>query len=126
MTTTIYYNGNGQPIDVLLERLDTEVLEPDLARGGGYAEPCQNDPAKRIYFGGFFSITHVFHIATDDPDLIARLDSAIARNVATEVYASAKRDRDGQHQAELARYRADVERQERKAGHPRPTTEATQ
>lgn len=46
-------------------------------------------PEALSYFGNFHGYSFGFNIETDDPELIARMDAAIAANMATPAYAEA-------------------------------------
>jgi hypothetical protein len=92
------YDTDQEGIDLLLKLMDTEPLEPRLEETLGYTpqwlEPASDHARERkgvkSYLGNFHRISCVFNIDTSDPDVIARLDAAIAKNLASSEYQAAK------------------------------------
>ena len=109
MTTRVHYNGHppDQPLTALFDLLDREPIDPTFAP---VARDSETDAGHRVYFGGFFAVTHVFYLVTDDAALIAQLDDALVRNGRTEAYRDAMRDREAQAAEKLAQYRRMAER----------------
>jgi hypothetical protein len=102
--TTITSNGSKwageepDTIETLLEVLAEHPLDrrfevygnfiqknPRLANGWGRVS---DNPETRIFWGNFFTVSHVFHIETTDRELITRLTLAIRRNQARADYLS--------------------------------------
>ena len=84
-----------------------EPIDPTFAP---VARDSETDAGHRVYFGGFFAVTHVFYLVTDDATLIAQLDAALVQNARTDAYRRAAVDREAQAAAQLAQYRATAER----------------
>jgi hypothetical protein len=87
MTTIIHSNGGGnaQPIEALFDRLLTDTLDRTFEAYGNFVQ--RGPDIERIYgagfvcfFGNFHTYSHVFRIATDDPELIAALTAEIEIN----------------------------------------------
>lgn len=84
MTTDILSNGSkwaGQAPDDLATLLDVLGRHP---LEGYFAPFVRLDPASpdRVrFFGNFATVSHVFRIVTDDPEVIASLAAAIVLNV---------------------------------------------
>lgn len=102
-STEILSNGSGQilPIEALFDRLATDPLdrtfEPDCY--GNFVFQCEDD-RRTNFFGNFHTYSHVFNIATDDPDLIARLTAAIRANQQRPDYLGQPDEAERQRQAE--------------------------
>lgn len=91
--------GRGATLDELRERLRETPLCPRFEEFGNFVIPDPvgayagtplYKPGTVVFFGGFYAWSHAFHIATDEPNLIAELTSLIRANQATAEYASAK------------------------------------
>jgi len=88
MTTIVYSNGSkmaGQAPDSIGELLEVLKREP-LDRylfDGHFITPHGNTVR---FFGNFLTVSHVFNIDTDDPDVIQPLTRAIRRNQRTPAY----------------------------------------
>lgn len=82
--TIIHSNGSkwaGEPpddLETLLKVLEEHELEPRLAP---YIEVGKVG-CPDVFFGNFVTISHVFRIETDDPEVRERLTAAIRANVA--------------------------------------------
>lgn len=77
--------GNAQPIEALFDRLLTHTLDRTFEAYGNFVTRGEEIEAKHgkgavSFFGNFFDYSHVFHIITDDIDLIAHLTAAIEIN----------------------------------------------
>ncbi len=113
MTTTIHSNGSkwaGQapdPIELLEERLRTETLDPTFEDYGCFVSEREG---MTRFWGNFLTVSAVFQIDTDEPELIDRLSGLIEANRAMEQYREALHAlRRGQQEA----------RDEREAEHAR-------
>ncbi len=104
-TTIIDSNGSKwagespDPIEKLYQVLETEPLEPDFERFGNFIfwDKVEGRTALRFH-GNFFTVSHVFNVYTDDPEVIQKLSHLIRENQAGPAYREAKRQR--QQQAE--------------------------
>jgi hypothetical protein len=107
MTTKIVFNGSkwaGQEpdsVDVLIELLGREPLEPRLALYGGFAERACGAVTDAyglkageayVFAGNFRNVSHAFSIATDDPTMKDRLFRAIGENVDRADYQALLRE----------------------------------
>ena len=100
--TTIQSNGSKwageepDTVETLLEVLASHPLDrrfeacgnfiqknPRLANGTGRVS---ENPETRIFWGNFFTVSHVFHIETTDRGLITRLTLAIRENQTRDDY----------------------------------------
>ena len=105
------------PIERLLERLQTETLDPMFEEYGNFVHPARkahrecsertgwkdvytdagpiypDHPNAVRFWGNFLTYSHVFSIDTDDPALIEKLTAAIRANQATPIYLAAKERR---------------------------------
>ncbi len=90
MGTQIQSNGGGRvlPIEDLLQRLRDHPLDRSFEAFGdfvirdpknGRGEPLAG-PGAVLFFGNFFTYSHVFNIVTDEPELIATLSDLIRQN----------------------------------------------
>ena len=83
MTTTIISNGSkwaGEApdiIDDLLEVLASQPLDRRFEMSGNFIEPFNGETR---FWGNFLTVSHVFNIDTDEPDVIKRLTAAIREN----------------------------------------------
>lgn len=112
--TEITSNGSkwaGQapdPVSVLIEVLAREPLDRTFEKYGNFAINEGNGIVR--FFGNFLTVSHVFNIRTDDPELVATLIAAIKANKRMPAYqaqptpaqADAERER---QQLERARVR---------------------
>lgn len=107
------YETDEQGIALILKLMETHPLAPHLEDTFGYSPTWldpEGDHAKeragvKSYLGNFHRVSCVFNIDTRDPELIAKLDAAIAKNMATPEYQAAK--------AEWLEYQAKREEQRR-------------
>jgi hypothetical protein len=99
MTTTIQSNGSkwagDEPdsIDQLFEVLASHVLDRrfECPLGHAFISVCQASerwaiPGTTRFHGNFLTLSHVFSIDTDEPELVARLTAAIEANMARPDY----------------------------------------
>ena len=117
MQTIIQSNGSGYvlPLDALFSRLETDTLDPrfedygnfifinpQAAVDAGYGPdgktiyretgPCYPDMPDAVEFwGNFLTYSHVFRIATDDPELISKLTKAIRANQSRPDYINSRK-----------------------------------
>lgn len=84
MTTTIYSNGSKwageapDTIDALLKVLTSAPLHRDF--DGNFIYPLEDMPGTTRFWGNFETVSHVFCIDTDEPDVIKKLTAAIRKN----------------------------------------------
>lgn len=103
MTTIIRYNGSkfaGEPadgIDRLIDLLEREPLNPKFEHYGFFLEPIRQPcewsklSGDGVFFAGnFLNYSHAFAIESDEPDVIDRIASAIAKNVKSDAYRLAR------------------------------------
>jgi hypothetical protein len=88
-------------IEELLNVLDKYTLDPTFEKYGNF---INNNPiwvkpkAKEKYkgctqiFGNFITISHVFNITTDEPDVIEAITAAVNRNKETTEYKQFKQN----------------------------------
>ena len=119
MRTVITSNGSrwmGQEPDsmeTLLEVLASEPLDPSFEDYGNFCYANEGEfswttyengkavmrksepmPAGNVrFFGNFYTVSHVFNIDTDEPEVIAKLKAAIDANKASEAYRKARMER---------------------------------
>lgn len=77
MPETIIHSNGSSPgdLDALFQRFAENLLEARFEANGCLRETVNG---RVSFFGNFADYSHVFRIETDDPDLTARLDAAIA------------------------------------------------
>lgn len=91
MTTTINSNGSkwaGQApdtIDRLLKVLASHPLDRVFEMYGNFIYPV-NEMTR--FWGNFLTMSHIFSIDTDEPDIIERLTAAIRKNQQRQDYLS--------------------------------------
>ena len=74
------------PLDRRFEAYGNFVQKnPRLANGPGR---LSEDPETRLFWGNFFTVSHVFRIETTDRELIGRLTLAIRKNQQRDDYLS--------------------------------------
>jgi hypothetical protein len=85
MATTIHSNGSKwagespDSIDKLLQVLADYPLDRRFEQYGDFAERCDTTGATQ-FFGNFLTVSHVFRIDSDDPQIVGPLIDAIATN----------------------------------------------
>lgn len=92
--TIIHYNGSGstRSIEALLERLETNTLDPSFEeRGGDFASNVRKGVVH--FHGNFYDYSHAFSVETSDPALCATLFAAIKKNKSTSAYIRARAER---------------------------------
>lgn len=117
---------NPDSIDTLIDRLTNEVLDPTFEEYGDFCERAGDETVESLnaggrcpshqeavrigdsiagpalhFWGNFYSYSHVFSVVTDDPDLIARMTTAIRANKATVAYKEARDARKDQRRQRL-------------------------
>jgi len=88
----------------LLEALQVETLDPSFEDYGNFVEsdrdlmsyitgkPIYPDNPRVVrFFGNFATVSHVFNIDTDEPEIISSLSAAIRANQQTPSYQEIKR-----------------------------------
>lgn len=116
MTTTIHSNGSkwaGEAPDTLadlLKVLASHPLDRNFEQYGNFI--YAGDPAilsgTTRFWGNFFTISHVFNIDTDEPEVIDALTRAIRANQQRQDYLAqpdpeqARRNRQEREEAKLA------------------------
>lgn len=88
MTTPLntYINSNGSrwygeapaTIEDLLNVLKIKTLDRWFELHGNFI--LEGDEGTTRFFGNFFDVSHVFHIITNDPEVVERLTTAIRTN----------------------------------------------
>lgn len=100
MAIVFHSNGSGLPVvgeegvQFLLDRLAAETLDRRFESCGNFIDRAPRnlhgeplyDEGWVSFFGNFLTYSHVFNIATDDADVIARLEAAILANKETLAY----------------------------------------
>jgi hypothetical protein len=95
-TLTIEFNGSKwadeepDSIDILLQRLETDTLDPKFEHYGNFVQPEAGGVVR--FFGNFSTVSHAFGIVTDDSVVIDALVAAIKRNQASDAYRALRKD----------------------------------
>lgn len=79
-------------VDQLIEVMQTYALDPTFEAYGNFGANGPAGSATVRFWGNFYTLSHVFSIDTDDPELCARLITAIKANQSTQAYQDAKRE----------------------------------
>ncbi|QSF43506.1 hypothetical protein [Paenibacillus tianjinensis] len=94
-----HYGFIPDTIDTLIEKMNTYTLDPTFEEYGNFATDFNpkmwTDENKKYkgmtcFFGNFHSLSNVFRIYTNDPEVIDRLTQAIRSNQLTEAYRAAR------------------------------------
>ena len=84
-------------IDELIEVLKEDPLDLTFMRYGGFVDCCPVAASSRIplypdgyemFWGNFIKVSHVFHIVTNDPEVIAALHAGISVNLSRQQMTS--------------------------------------
>lgn len=103
-TDTPWRTIEPESIESLIEVLGKYPLDPRFEKYGNFVNPAPEfiKPEAKIkyagctsFFGNFYTLSHVFNIYTDEPEIIDRLSKAIEANIATKEYKQARKE----HQA---------------------------
>lgn len=98
--TTIHSNGSkwaGEAPDTIEQLIEVLAQHPLDRRFEDYGNFIDRDPewldgstkpGVVIFFGNFLTVSHVFNIETDDPEVIERLNRAIKANKRRADYRS--------------------------------------
>jgi hypothetical protein len=94
------YRSDEEGIALLLKLMETEPLNPQLENMLGHAprwmhpdsQNAKNREGVKRYAGNFHRVSCVFSIDTRDPEMIARFDAAIEKNLASPEYLAAKEE----------------------------------
>lgn len=91
-------------IDVLLDVLNREPLDPTFENCGDFIDPSPtwgkygttpspypDNPNVVSFFGNFLKVSHVFNIHTDDTEIIEKLTVAIRANQQRTDYIKARK-----------------------------------
>ena len=94
-----WYGQQPDSIERLIEVLSEHTLDPTFENYGNFItpDPIACNTRKPLYpegtyqfFGNFRGVSHVFNIATDEPETIKQLSTAIRANQSTVEYQSTK------------------------------------
>lgn len=94
-----WYGQEPDSIERLIEVLSEHTLDPTFENYGSFItpDPIACNTYKPLYpkgtyqfFGNFRGVSHVFNIATDEPEIIEKLSTAIRANQSTVEYQSIK------------------------------------
>lgn len=89
---------DAEKVAAVLALLAEHPLEPGLASLG-----YRTDEGLTRFHGNFYTVSGCFCIDTRDAALVAQMNTAIRRNLATPAYRAAKAERDAQDAARRAR-----------------------
>lgn len=100
------WRQKADTLDRILRDLDAWTLDPALEECGGIVdrtpEWLPNTPQRYMgcahVLGNFLGYSGRFEVVTDDELVLARLEAAVSRNMATSAYRTARREYDAERE----------------------------
>jgi hypothetical protein len=109
-----WYGQKPDTIEKLLEVLNEYALDPTFEDYGNFVqrephwlhkEAAEKYKGCTVINGNFATLSHVFNIITDEPDIIEVLEQAINKNKSTKEYKKHRKEYvESEHRKDKARF----------------------